>query len=113
MRMRNITLTLSSLSLLVLASCTGTSTVTSGDDVNPIIADKKFPVAFQYQNSTSQVISPYRPYNVINVKGLKTGHLARDPSTAKINRKTGKPNIATAKIFRIPELKKSKATTKS
>jgi hypothetical protein len=41
---------------------------------------------------------------VIDVKGMKPGHLARDTSTAKIDT-SGKPITSTAKIFRIPEFK--------
>ncbi len=34
----------------------------------------------------NQVISPYEPYNVIDVEGFKSGELARDPSNKKIFR---------------------------
>ncbi|MFT5883470.1 MAG: hypothetical protein ACI9FG_001985 [Crocinitomicaceae bacterium] len=97
----------SSIPLLLLASCSNSNT--ADGDLNPVVADKNFPVAHQYQTSSSQVISPYRPYNVINVKGMKPGHLARDTSTAKLD-SAGKPIISTAKIFRIPEFKKTSAT---
>ena len=33
-----------------------------------------------------QVLSPYEPYNVIDVAGFKPGQLARDPSNQKIFR---------------------------
>ena len=33
-----------------------------------------------------QVLSPYAPYNVIDVEGFKTGQLAKDPSNGKIFR---------------------------
>lgn len=33
-----------------------------------------------------QVLSPYPPYNVIDVSGFKSGQLARDPSNGKIFR---------------------------
>ena len=33
-----------------------------------------------------QVLSPYPPYNVIDVAGFKSGQLARDPSNGKIFR---------------------------
>ena len=48
------------------------------------------------------VISPYRPYNLIDVSGYKSGGIAGDPSTAVIDRKTGKPIASTARMFRIP-----------
>ncbi|MCW1885224.1 hypothetical protein OKA04_10835 [Luteolibacter flavescens] len=34
----------------------------------------------------AQVISPYAPYNVIDVEGFKSGQLAKDPSNGKIFR---------------------------
>ena len=34
----------------------------------------------------NQVLSPYEPYNVIDVEGFKSGQLARDPSNQKIFR---------------------------
>ena len=33
-----------------------------------------------------RVISPYSPYNVIDVKGFRSGQLAKDPSNGKIFR---------------------------
>jgi hypothetical protein len=100
--MKSIYLILSSIPLLTLASCSSSTTVAS--NLNPVIADKNYPAAHQYKTSKTQVISPYRPHNVIDVKGMKPGHLARDTSTAKIDT-SGKPITSTAKIFRIPEFK--------
>lgn len=34
----------------------------------------------------NQVLSPYEPFNVIDVEGFKSGQLARDPSNQKIFR---------------------------
>lgn len=34
----------------------------------------------------NQVISPYAPYNVIDVEGFRSGQLAKDPSNGKIFR---------------------------
>jgi len=34
----------------------------------------------------NQVISPYAPYNIIDVEGFRSGQLARDPSNQKIFR---------------------------
>ncbi len=48
------------------------------------------------------VISPFKPYNVIDVKGYKSGDIVGDPSTAKVNPTTGKVDLTTAKHFRIP-----------
>ncbi|RYD61504.1 MAG: hypothetical protein EOP83_16860 [Verrucomicrobiaceae bacterium] len=37
-------------------------------------------------SNPNQVISPYAPYNVIDVEGFKNGALAKDPSNGKIFR---------------------------
>lgn len=49
------------------------------------------PAAGSYPTATrtanpNQVLSPYEPYNVIDVEGFKSGQLARDPSNQKIFR---------------------------
>ncbi|MEK7950895.1 hypothetical protein WKV53_10325 [Luteolibacter sp. Y139] len=44
-----------------------------------------YPDAKRTANS-NQVISPYAPYNVIDVEGFKSGALAKDPSNGKIFR---------------------------
>jgi len=47
------------------------------------------PGSYPYAEKTSnadQVISPYPPYNVIDVAGFRSGQLARDPSNQKIFR---------------------------
>ena len=105
--MKSLYLILSSATLLSLSSCSNSTAV--ADNTNPVIANKDYPVAHQYQSSMTQVISPYKPHNVIDVKGLKPGHLARDPSTAKRD-KAGNSVISTAKIFLIPEFKAGLAT---
>jgi len=43
------------------------------------------PVAEKTKNP-NQVLSPYEPYNVIDVTGFKSGQLAKDPSNGKIFR---------------------------
>ncbi|MDP0491547.1 MAG: hypothetical protein Q7Q71_10890 [Verrucomicrobiota bacterium JB023] len=56
------------------------------------------------------VISPYAPYNVINVEGFKSGQKAYDTSTIPIDPATGKPYVdasgqpdkSKAKIFIVP-----------
>lgn len=48
------------------------------------------------------VVSPYRPYNIIDVKGYRRGDIVGDPSTAKVNPATGQPDLSTSKHFRIP-----------
>ncbi len=54
------------------------------------------------QNRPNMVVSPYRPYNIIDVKGYKSGEIVGDPSTAKVNPSTGRPDLSTSKHFRIP-----------
>jgi hypothetical protein len=44
-----------------------------------------YPVAARTANPI-EVLSPYEPYNVINIEGFKSGQLARDPSNQKIFR---------------------------
>ncbi|BDS08298.1 hypothetical protein NT6N_33380 [Oceaniferula spumae] len=48
------------------------------------------------------VISPYRPYNVIDVTGYRSGDIVGDPSTASVDPATGQPIPSTSKHFRIP-----------
>ena len=43
------------------------------------------PVAQRTANP-NHVISPYSPFNVINVEGFRSGQLAKDPSNGKIFR---------------------------
>lgn len=59
-----------------------------------------FPNAFHHKPGL--VISPYKPFNIVNVKHLKPGNLAYDPSTAAVDPKTGKKDYTNAKIFRVP-----------
>ncbi len=44
-----------------------------------------YPTATRTANP-NQVLSPYEPFNVIDVEGFKPGQLARDPSNQKIFR---------------------------
>lgn len=55
-----------------------------------------------YYYKPGYVISPYKPYNVLDVKHLKPGNLAYDPFTAPKDPTTGKTMISSAKIFRVP-----------
>lgn len=48
-------------------------------------APQEYPVA-ERTDSRNQVISPYAPYNVIDVEGFRSGQLAKDPSNGKIFR---------------------------
>lgn len=44
-----------------------------------------YPTA-QRTDNPEQVLSPYGPFNVIDITGFKSGQLARDPSNQKIFR---------------------------
>jgi hypothetical protein len=46
---------------------------------------EEYPVAERTDNP-NQVLSPYAPYNVIDVEGFRSGQLAKDPSNGKIFR---------------------------
>ena len=46
---------------------------------------EQYPTA-QTTANPNQVLSPYAPYNVIDVEGFKSGQLAKDPSNQKIFR---------------------------
>lgn len=52
----------------------------SGADTKPT-----YPVAEKTSNP-NRVISPYAPYNVVDVEGFRSGQLARDPANKKIFR---------------------------
>lgn len=51
---------------------------------------------------TNMVISPYRPYNIIDVTGYRSGDIVGDPSTAQVDPATGKLILNTSKHLRIP-----------
>ena len=48
------------------------------------------------------IISPYKPYNIIDVTGYKSGEVVGDPSTATVDPKTNKRIESTSKHFLIP-----------
>lgn len=57
---------------------------------NPRIApappqQEEYPLAERTDNP-NRVLSPYPPYNVIDVQGFSSGQLAKDPSNGKIFR---------------------------
>jgi hypothetical protein len=55
-------------------------------DPTPMVKPRpEYPVAKRTANP-NEVISPYAPYNVIDVEGFKSGDLAKDPSNKKIFR---------------------------
>lgn len=64
---------------------------TSPPPVTPPVTPPPAPTAGGYPTAQrtanpDQVISPYEPYNVIDVAGFTSGQLARDPSNKKIFR---------------------------
>ena len=95
---------------LAIASCVPTPTSgnnpsTSGSEVPaPQIQDlSKIPVGRPDPTGrANMVISPYRPYNIIDVKGYRSGEIVGDPSTGKANPSTGQLDSRTAKFFRVP-----------
>jgi hypothetical protein len=56
----------------------------------PSAPEVNYPMATR-TSTPDRVISPYAPYNVINVEGFRSGQLAKDPS-----------DPANPRIFRIP-----------
>ena len=52
---------------------------------DPPNAPGKYPTA-QFTANPNEVVSPYPPYNLIDIEGFKSGQLARDPSNEKIFR---------------------------
>ena len=50
----------------------------------------------------NRVISPYRPYNIIDISGYRSGDIVGDPSTAQVDPATGKIILNTSKHLRIP-----------
>jgi hypothetical protein len=62
------------------------------DPYAPIVPDaprqmtrNDYPVA-QRTEDPNQVLSPYEPFNVIDIEGFRSGQLAKDPSNGKIFR---------------------------
>ena len=92
----------------VLMSSCASSTVSGSSDgatvpAPTVVNIDRLPLAKPDPNGRKNlVISPYRPYNLIDVKGYRSGSVAGDPSTARLDPKTGKPIASTAKMFRLP-----------
>lgn len=100
--MKNVTtLTVSAIALLLFNSCSTDPKTGDVELINPVLLDPNYPDAYPVAGDSSKVISPFKPHNIINIKGVAPGHLARDMSTAKKG-SDGKPDASTAKIFRIP-----------
>lgn len=85
-------------------SATGGQTSAGGEVPAPVVdANSDIPVGRPSPDGKkNMVISPYRPYNLIDVTGYSSGDIVGDPSTASVDPATGKPNLSTAKHFRLP-----------
>lgn len=107
---RSLILTTFLTTILVTASCapvpypnSATNTGNGATVPAPRIDIAKVPVGRpDPQGRPNMVLSPYRPYNIINVKGYRSGSIVGDPSTATVNPATGKLDSRTAKYFRVP-----------
>lgn len=103
--------------LSMLVVCTGSALAAEkkesakATEVSAIDLSKKIPEAYYYKPGF--VISPFKPYNVLNVKHLKPGDYARDPYTAIVNAQNKKKDMKTAKIFRVPQPIKKEASAQS
>ncbi len=51
----------------------------------PVTPRDQYPLAERTDNP-NRVLSPFAPYNVIDVEGFRSGQLAKDPSNGKIFR---------------------------
>lgn len=67
-----------------------------------------YPIAHP-TDKKDHVISPFAPHNILDVSGMKPGHIAQDPTTAAIDPTTKKVIPGSAKTFRIPLPKKRAA----
>lgn len=82
----------------------GTQTTPQGEVPAPVVdAANNIPVGRPSPDGKkNMVLSPYAPYNIIDVSGYKSGDIVGDPSTANVDPATGKLNLRTAKHFRLP-----------
>ncbi len=88
------------LPILATAAALASSSCSSSSDNYPVA--KPIIGTETGQPIKDHYISPYKPYNPIVAKGFRSGQVAGDPSTIKIDPKTGKQDLSTMKIFRIP-----------
>ncbi len=86
----------------LLSSCSPTST--SSTVPAPEVAELgKIPVGRpDPKGNPKMIISPYRPYNLIDITGNSSGDIVGDPSTARKDPTTGKIIESTSKYFLIP-----------
>ena len=87
---------------ILFSACTPSSTGTGAVEAPEVAELKSVPVAKPDPlGRKNMVLSPYSPYNIIDVKGYKSGDVTGDPSTAKRDA-SGKVIESTAKYFLIP-----------
>lgn len=95
-----------SLAILTLGAvlCSSCSSGPTGSVSAPHVPDlSDVPVANpDPKGRKNLVISPFRPYNLIDITGKQSGDIAGDPSTARKDPKTGKIIESTSKYFLIP-----------
>lgn len=86
----------------VFSACSSTPTGSGTVDAPEVTELKDVPVAKpDPKGRKNMVLSPYYPYNIIDVKGYKSGAVAGDPSTAKRDA-SGKVIESTSKYFLVP-----------
>ena len=103
-------LTIGVLALITsLGSAAAETTSKSAKAVKPeAVKINKSKVRDAFYHKKGYVISPFKPYNILDVKHLKPGNYAYDPTTATVNPKTGKLDFRSGKIFRVPSPKVAK-----
>ena len=110
--MKNYSILIITITAMV-ASCTPNSSTNLGnrkhwysDFTEPAEEQKqyrKIPLGHpDPRGRTNMVVSPFRPYNIIDISGYRSGDIVGDPSTAKVNPATGRRDSNTVKHFRIP-----------
>ena len=109
--MKTSHLSLLTITAAILASCAPTPTPLSGGPNPPTNGEVPAPQAEATTNvptgrpspdgKKNMIISPYKPYNLIDVSGYKSGDIVGDPSTASLDT-NGKPVLKTSKHFRLP-----------
>ncbi|MGJ8677915.1 MAG: hypothetical protein ACSHX0_10390 [Akkermansiaceae bacterium] len=99
--------TLIAIAFVALTSCaenlpTGSSNTSA--TVSPTTkAMSKIPLGIRPESGSNDlIISPYKPYNLIDVKGFKSGQVVGDPSTISTDPKTGQAIPSSIQTFRIP-----------
>ena len=72
--------------------------------VETALSNRSIPYA-SHAIQAGNVVSPYPPYNVLNVAGLESGSVAADPTTIPLDPETGKPR---ANVYGMPDLIQAK-----